>query len=263
LKHSWSSTAGPGTSRPRARPGRRASVRARRRLDDGDPLVARIERGRREVAQAQQGRRPGRGRRLGHGQARPGLALRAQHVVDVLDRRAQVVGGERGREVERGVAAVAEPGGEGGVPRLAAQVARGGLVEHRERGVQPGGDGVAAQQPRAEAVDRRDPRALGVARRVALAELEQALADAVAQLARRLLGEGDREDPAGRELVLDHVAHEALDEHRRLAAARGGAEQQVALALAHRARLLAGERAALGSHEVAGHRHASHRQIVG
>jgi hypothetical protein len=112
-------------------------------------------------------------------------------------------------------------------------------------------------------VDRRDPRALGVTREVALAKLEQPLADALLELARGLLGERDREDPPRRDPVVEHLTDEALDEHARLAAARGGAQQQVALALEDRACLLAGERPALRPDHVAHEGHASHRQMVG
>src|SRR3712207_7259762 len=42
--------------------------------------------------------------------------------------------------------------------------------------------GVRAQHPRAEAVDRRHPRRLGLARPLALAELEEAPAQAALQL---------------------------------------------------------------------------------
>ena len=54
--------------------------------------------------------------------------------------------------------------------------------------------------------------------------------DPVAQLRRRLLGERDRQDRADVDAVLEHRAHEPLDEHRGLAAAGAGVEQQVARA---------------------------------
>ena len=147
------------------------------------------------------------------------------------------------------------------------QRARGGLVEHREGRVQAGGDRVRAQQARAEAVDRRDPCGLGLARRVAAAELDEALAHARAQLARGALGERDREDLRRAHAVLEHRAHEALDEHRRLAAAGVGLEQQRSGAPPDGLGLLRGEGVAVGAEQRGGgHRvrtYASQRQIVG
>jgi hypothetical protein len=106
-------------------------------------------------------------------------------------------------------------------------------------------------------VDRRDPRPLGLACGVALAELEQPPAHARLELARRLLGERDREDATGRDAG-PHVAGEALDEHRRLAAAGRRAEDEVAGVVADRPGLLVGELSSLfGDHA------SSQRQIVG
>jgi hypothetical protein len=100
---------------------------------------------------------------------------------------------------------------------------------------------VRAQQACAEAVDRRDPRALGVAGGVVALELEEAVADPVGELARRLLGEGDREDPADLDVVLHDGAHDALDHHARLAAARPGRDQQRPGAILDDRQLLLGE----------------------
>ena len=121
----------------------------------------------------------------------------AQAVVDRPDEPAQLVDAVRGGDFERVVArlaAVAHPDRQRALERVGAQRARLALVEHGERRVQAGGDGVRPQHPHAEAVDRRDPGGLGLLREPALAELEEARAHALAQLARRLLGERDRED---------------------------------------------------------------------
>ena len=201
-------------------------------------------------------------------QPRARLAGAAQRVVRLHDRHAQAVGVVGGDEVERrrGVLAGEQPR-ERVVPGAVVQRAGGGLVEHGERRVQAGGDRVGAQQPRAEAVDRRDPGGLGLARRVAPAELDEALAHARAQLAGGALGERDREDPRRRDAVLEHRAHEALDEHRGLAAAGVGLEQQRAVAAADRLGLLGRERTAAGPDQRCGgtmaHHAASQRQIVG
>ncbi len=123
-------------------------------------------------------------------------------------------------------------------------------------------------------------RRLGVARSLAVAELQQAIAHALAQLAGGALGERDRKDPAGRHAVLAHRSDEALDEHRGLAAARGRRQQQRLRAARDGLLLLVGERAHLAARprEHAGRLHAgkrlrlqhrhprahrSHRQIVG
>ena len=92
---------------------------------------------------------------------------------------------------------------------------------------------------------------------LALAELEQPRAHARAQLARGLVGEGDREDLVGAQAVLDDRAHEALDEHRGLARARVGRQQE---------RRRRGARSASACSAVNARRHAdaaSQRQIEG
>ena len=48
---------------------------------------------------------------------------------------------------------------------------------------------------------------------LAPAELEKRAADALAHLRGRLLGERDREDALDGHAVVDHRAHEALDQH--------------------------------------------------
>ena len=67
------------------------------------------------------------------------------------------------------------------------------------------------------------------------------VADPVAELGRRLLGERDREDRRDVDAVLEHRAHEPLDEHRGLAAAGARVEQQIARAALDRIPLLRGE----------------------
>src|SRR5207253_496815 len=63
------------------------------------------------------------------------------------------------------------------------------LVEHAVLRVDPGRQWVRPQEPRAEAVDRANPGAFGLARVLALAQLEEARANALLELGRRLLGE--------------------------------------------------------------------------
>ena len=116
-----------------------------------------------------------------------------------------------------------------------------------------------AQQPRAEAVEGAHERGLGVARGLALAELQQARAHALAQLARGALGERDREDPRRRDPVLAHRPDEALDEHRGLAAARAPRTA----AAARRARATACSCSSVSCRSSRSSAHRSHRQIVG
>ncbi len=126
-------------------------------------------------------------------QPRPALAARAQLRVDLEDRAPQATGAVGGDQLDRagvGPTELLERRVEGDVGEPFGVL----LVEHRELRVEPGVERVRAQQPRAEGVDRRDPGALGGARRVVGAELAQAHADPLAQLGRRLLGERDRED---------------------------------------------------------------------
>ena len=68
-------------------------------------------------------------------------------------------------------------------------------------GVEPRADRVGAQDPCAEAVEGGDPGGIEVACAVAAAQLDEAPADARAQLPRGLVGERDREDPARLDVV--------------------------------------------------------------
>ena len=87
-------------------------------------------------------------------------------------------------------------------------------------------------------MDRRDPGALGRACGLVIARFTQPHADALAQLGCGLLGERDRQDLSDTDSVLMDGPGEALDQHRGLAAAGAGVEQQLALAALDRKRLL-------------------------
>ena len=93
------------------------------------------------------------------------------------------------------------------------------VVEHSEGRIEPGRQRVRMQHARAERVDRRDPGALGGGGRGLIIEVSEPRPDPVAQLSRRLFGEGDREDAADVDAVIDHRPDEALDQHGGLAAA--------------------------------------------
>ena len=144
---------------------------------------------------------------------------------DQLNPAGRVLGQLLERELERGI-------GEG---------VRLGLVEHRELRVDPGRERVRTQHPRAEAVNRRDIRALGLPGRLVGAEFAQPAADPVAQLGGRLLGERDRKDRGRIDAVVEHGAHESLDEHGGLAAPGARVEQQITVAALDRRQLLRGE----------------------
>ena len=75
---------------------------------------------------------------------------------------------------------------------------------------------VRAQEPRAEAVDRRDPRPVEPAREVGPAARMQRRTDARAQLTGRLARVGDHEHRLDIEPFVAHCTDEPLDEHGRL-----------------------------------------------
>ena len=145
---------------------------------------------------------------------------RAERLVDAGEHAAQplrAVGREQAQPL--GVARRAETG-ERALERLAADHGAVLVVELAEARVDPHRERMRAQQPRAEPVDRRDPRAVELAREVVTAARVQRRADARAQLAGRLAGVGDHEHRLDVEPLLADGADEALDEHRRLARCR-------------------------------------------
>ena len=110
------------------------------------------------------------------------------------------------------------------VERLDQQHRRLGLVEHAKPRVEPGRERVLAKEPRAEAVNRRDPGAVELARQLRPAELGEPSADSRAQLGGRAVGVGDDEDRADVDAGFDR-ADEALDEHGRLPRPRPGGDK--------------------------------------
>src|SRR4029078_9073198 len=99
---------------------------------------------------------------------------------------------------------------------LSAQHAALSVVEHPEARVDAGRERMRLQQTVAEAVDRRDPGRVELARRVVPPALQQPLADAAAQLAGRALGVRDHEQRVDVEAALADRLAEALDDQRRL-----------------------------------------------
>ena len=108
--------------------------------------------------------------------------------------------------------------GERDAERLRAQHARLALVEHAEARIDACRRGIRAEQPVAEAVDRRDPRAVELACEIGATGLEEPRPDARPELARGALGERHDEDRADVDAAL-HGPDEALDDDGRLAGA--------------------------------------------
>src|SRR3954449_305713 len=87
-------------------------------------------------------------------------------------------------------------------------------------------------------MDRRDPRALGLAREIALAQLREAAADAQLHLGGGLVRERDREHPIDPGLVVARGADEALDQDAGLAGAGARVDEQRPVAAVNCALLL-------------------------
>ena len=118
---------------------------------------------------------------------------------------------------------------ERGVERLAREHRRLRLVELAEARVEPGLERIRAQEPRAEAVDGRDPGAVELAREVGAPARAELAPDPRAQLARSLARVRDHEHGAHVEPALADGPGEALDQHGRLAGAGAGGEEDASL----------------------------------
>ena len=86
------------------------------------------------------------------------------------------------------------------------------LVEHREPRIDAGFHRIRAQQARAQAVDGADRGAIEAVGKVGPAAGDQTLTDAVAQLGRRPVGEGDRRQDVGPATVVEHGLEVPPDE---------------------------------------------------
>jgi hypothetical protein len=168
------------------------------------------------------------------------LAAAAQRVVRAEHQVAQPLA-VRGGEVDGGGAASGRPRLQRLVVGAVGEPPGGGLVEHDEARVEAGCERPRAQDAGAEPVDRADPGGLRLARVLVVAERREAAAHPLAQLAGRLLGEGEREHAADRHAVATDRLHEALDHHRRLAGARVGREQTRSRAILDRGALVGRE----------------------
>src|SRR5207244_12233784 len=104
--------------------------------------------------------------------------------------------------------------------RLAGEHARLVLVQDAEVRIDPGLERMGLQQAMTEAVDRRDPGPVQLAREIVAVELAEPPPDSSAQLSGSALGVRDREHRVDRQASFANGTDEALDEHRRLARAR-------------------------------------------
>ena len=155
-------------------------------------------------------------------------ARRAKRLVDAREHAAQslrTVGGKQPQPF--GVTSRAEAG-QCALERLAPDHRAVLVVELAEARVDPHRKRVRSQEARAEAVDRRDPRAVEPPREVVAAARVERRADARAQFAGRLAGVGDDEHRLDVEPLLADGTDEALDQYRRLACARAGRDEDLA-----------------------------------
>ena len=112
------------------------------------------------------------------------------------------------------------------------------VVELAEARVEAGRERIRPQQPGAEAVDRRDPRAVELAGEVVPPTLGERRADPRPQLAGGAARVRDDEDRVDVEAAVEDRADDALDEHGRLPGAGAGRDEDLARRLDRRALLL-------------------------
>ena len=157
------------------------------------------------------------------------LAARgAERLVDAGEHPPEAVRAVRREQAEAVRLAAGAELGERLLERLAPEHRRLRVVELAEARVEAGGERIRLEQAEAEAVDRRDPRAVELAREIVAAAARKLRADARAQLAGRAPRVRDDEDRVDVEALVARRAHEALDEHRRLAGARAGGDEDLA-----------------------------------
>ena len=163
---------------------------------------------------------------------------RAERRVDLDEHAAETVGAVGGEELP----AVGLVGGaerlERGRERLGLENERLRLVEHAEARIDPGGEGMRAEEPAAEAVDRRDPGAVELEGEVGPPPFDEARPDARAKLSGRPLRIGDDEDGIDVEAVVDDGADEPLHEHGGLPGACARGDEHGAVCLGRCALLL-------------------------
>ena len=135
--------------------------------------------------------------------------------------------------------------GERLLERLAAEHCSLRVVELAETRVEPGCERIALQQAQAETVDRRDPRAVELAREILSPALSECGANARAQLACRAARVRDHEDRVDVEPAVADRTYEALHEDSRLPGPRSRRDEDLAGRLYCRELLLVHERSIL------------------
>ena len=113
--------------------------------------------------------------------------------------------------------------------RLAAENRRTGVLELAEAWIEPRSERMRAQEPVAEAVDGRDPRAVELAREIVSPALVERSPNAAAELARRLPRVRDDQDRLDVDAAVADRADVALDEDRGLPRAGTGRDEHRAL----------------------------------
>ena len=150
-----------------------------------------------------------------------------QRLVDAGQHPSQAAGAV-GREQTQAARIVASAElGQSLLERLTAEHTRLAVVEHAKTGVESGREGIRLQEPMAEAVNRRDPGAVELAREIVPAAVEQLAADAAPQLAGRTLRVCDHEHRADVEALVADRLREPLHEHQRLAGACARGDEDV------------------------------------
>ena len=179
-------------------------------------------------------------------QPRMRVPTAAQRRVRLRDHQLELAPVRRG-DVDRRAAVRPHPALERGLEGGERKAPRRALLEDGEARIESGRERLCAQQPCAEPMDRADPRRVDGASVLGLPQLGEAAPDPLAQLGRRLLGEGQREDGGDGHLVAQHRLGEPLHHHRGLAGAGAGSQQRRAGAVADRRPLLGGERPHAGA----------------
>src|SRR5262249_43164109 len=149
-------------------------------------------------------------------------AGRTERLVDAREHAAQpvrTIGGEQTEALR--VLACAEVL-QRAVERLTTQDRRARILDLAETWVEAGRERVRAENPVAEAVDRRDPRAVELASEVGPITVAKRRSNARPQLAGRLARVSDDEDRVGVQTAVADGPDVALDENRRLARAGSG-----------------------------------------
>src|SRR5215218_10874461 len=155
----------------------------------------------------------------------------AQRLVDPRDHAPQAAGAVSSEQLDPHGVAVRAERAQCLVERLAGENRRLRFVELPEAGVEPCLERIGLQQPIAEAVDRRDPRAVELPGEVGAAAPAELGADARPEFTRGALRVGDHEDRVDVDAVVADRADEPLDEARGLAGPRAGGDEDTPLRL--------------------------------